>query len=744
MTEVFSLTGPVAQLRHSFGTIALSDGRVMVMAGRSCPPCYTNASTEIYDPSSGTWSSAAPVPTSGPGTISPGYTNFGVSLLPDGKVFMAGGYDGYTCSTSSAALRYSPGLNSWEILTPMLVPRNQLTATTLLDGRVLLVGGRSPCSSSAFNSTEIYNPAALPNGMSANGNPLTAYGRAEHTATLLSDGKALVTGGIESISNSSGQLFDPLTGVWTEVGPMTSTRAFHTATLLGDGRVLVAGGVSFDGVLTYLNTAELWGVATGTISVTTNLPAASFTIAGPATYNGGGTSFPQPNAPAGTYTITYAPVNCFSTPVSETKILTAGGTIIFAGGSYQGQATLSVNVTPVAASNSATFSVNPVVAGMRTTGPYPVIQGNVWPQQYTVTFSGVNGFISPPQQTLGPDASCRIPFSGNYTVNIPRQASLSVTTNRSQVATFSVMDSAGNILADHVKSFGAASVNPGSYLINYHALAGYYEPLTHRIALGPGESASVEGKYRRLFLIAFTGWGNAPVEPNCLGVVAGTSNNIGSGVLYDAATWNLSGRGMTRLLWEVQQTPSLAAGARLAGFTFYSVDQGGNPLGNACYPASDSDHLQALNWLNPDAWRPDDLLTVVGHSYGGNRARLFVNSLRTRIPNPIRADLLITVDPVDWNACNIQTGFTQLFSENAYDLCDQSAASYGHGARSALSFRQERGEFGLGLKGYSLAAETPSRRPDYHTDIDDDQVVHSTILSTLLKLVREAQAAGNP
>lgn len=69
----------------------------------------------------------------------------------------------------------------------------------------------------------------------------------------------------------------------------------------------------------------------GTISVATNLAEATFTITGPATYTGSGTSFLQANAPAGEYTISYGAVAGYTTPASEAKTLAAGGGIGFTG-----------------------------------------------------------------------------------------------------------------------------------------------------------------------------------------------------------------------------------------------------------------------------------------------------------------------------------------------------------------------------------------------------------------------------
>jgi N-acetylneuraminic acid mutarotase len=50
-------------------------------------------------------------------------------------------------------------------------------------------------------------------------------------------------------------LYDPKTGTWSKTGSLSTTRDYHTATLLPNGKVLVTGG---DGSLATLATAELF------------------------------------------------------------------------------------------------------------------------------------------------------------------------------------------------------------------------------------------------------------------------------------------------------------------------------------------------------------------------------------------------------------------------------------------------------------------------------------------------------
>ncbi len=69
-----------------------------------------------------------------------------------------------------------------------------------------------------------------------------AAARAQHTATLLPNGKVLVSGGYNGSPPASAELYDPATGVWTTTGSLATGRYAHTATLLPSGKVLVGGG----------------------------------------------------------------------------------------------------------------------------------------------------------------------------------------------------------------------------------------------------------------------------------------------------------------------------------------------------------------------------------------------------------------------------------------------------------------------------------------------------------------------
>lgn len=143
------------------------------------------------------------------------------------------------------------------------LPRAVHRASTLADGRVLFTGGCSTRGCGGFDearASELYDPAT---GAFTPG-PETVSARASGTATLLPDGRVLLTGGFPGEGRApqdAAEVFDPETDAFTAVAPMGAARAEHTASILADGRVLLAGGTGADGRT--VSSTELFDPATG-------------------------------------------------------------------------------------------------------------------------------------------------------------------------------------------------------------------------------------------------------------------------------------------------------------------------------------------------------------------------------------------------------------------------------------------------------------------------------------------------
>jgi N-acetylneuraminic acid mutarotase len=157
-------------------------------------------------------------------------------------------------------LTISPRIDSITAASSLKTARQNHTATLLPNGKILVTGG-SGADYATLTSAEIYDPATDSWNLAGS----MAIPRKNHTATMLQDGKVLITGGLDDIDAplASAELYDSADNSWlpADVGPqnMGTSRVFHSANLLADGRVMVTGG--FDADYNMVLSAEIYNPA---------------------------------------------------------------------------------------------------------------------------------------------------------------------------------------------------------------------------------------------------------------------------------------------------------------------------------------------------------------------------------------------------------------------------------------------------------------------------------------------------
>ncbi|MFH1725132.1 MAG: kelch repeat-containing protein, partial [Elusimicrobiota bacterium] len=248
----------LASPRQQHTATLLPNGKVLVAGGWNGGSDLSTA--ELYDPVEGTWTATD--------SLAVARNVHTATLLPNGKVLVAGGYGSGTPLSTAELFDPSVGTNGeWATTDSMSDGRYGHTATLLHNGKVLIAGGFGLDGGGELSTAELYDPSA---GSWSTTNPMPDV-LGFHTATLLPDGKVLVAGGDSDpgVTDHAG-LYDPTSGNWTATGSMSEQRYYHTATLLPNGKVLVAGG--FNG--SYLSTAELFDPSEGTWTTTDSLAQA--------------------------------------------------------------------------------------------------------------------------------------------------------------------------------------------------------------------------------------------------------------------------------------------------------------------------------------------------------------------------------------------------------------------------------------------------------------------------------------
>jgi len=167
----------------------------------------------------------------------------GTAMGPNNEMLFVGG-------SGPAAQRYLSRIEDWQAAGTTFGVGLFSQTTALADGRILFTGGIDPTTGQTTANAAVYDPVAQTT------TTLTMSGpRAGHGASLMGNGRVLVTGGLSALDLQnplslftgllvSTEIFDPVTNTFSAGPNMLEARGLHTSTTLTNGQVLIAGGIS--------------------------------------------------------------------------------------------------------------------------------------------------------------------------------------------------------------------------------------------------------------------------------------------------------------------------------------------------------------------------------------------------------------------------------------------------------------------------------------------------------------------
>lgn len=253
------IAGTLHTPRYGHRSVPLPDGRVLILKGTGVSN-RQQMSSELFVPGGSALQLVA-------GSTQAHGDGFSAITLANGsKVLIAGGRT--NAGYSAKAEIFDPATQCYAPVSDLNEPRADHSATLLEDGRVLIVGGAASGNRYAHATVEIFDPAE---GTFRRLAAEMTSPRQQHTATLLRNGWVLIAGGVQGTGNGaagpalqSAELFDPDSECFYPTGSLHAPRHLHTATLLADDRVLILGGSSSSKTGGVIHaTAELYDPETG-------------------------------------------------------------------------------------------------------------------------------------------------------------------------------------------------------------------------------------------------------------------------------------------------------------------------------------------------------------------------------------------------------------------------------------------------------------------------------------------------
>lgn len=258
----YATTGSMSTTRSLAGAVLLPSDKVLLVGGKSGRFSATS-SIESYDPATGTFA--------GEGNLATARASASVSILPNGRILVAGGdvpppdinHGGMLLA--SAELIEQPIATATTLSHSMTTPRAGAVSSILMDGRILVAGGRN--GSNVLASAEIFSD--LLDTFTAVGS--LAVAREGASSALLPDGSVIVIGGQNASGTAlaSAERYKPQTSSFSSVaGSLWQARTAASSALLPNGHLLIVGGRNASGPLA---SAETFDGRTGMFRMTASM-----------------------------------------------------------------------------------------------------------------------------------------------------------------------------------------------------------------------------------------------------------------------------------------------------------------------------------------------------------------------------------------------------------------------------------------------------------------------------------------
>ncbi len=238
--------------RYLHTAVLLTNGLVLVAGGIS--NAVTFASSELFNPGTGTWTST--------GSMNTPRSSAAAFLLNNSTVLVVGGQDSNNVTLASAEI-YNPATGLWRYTaSPMLMAQYQPASELLPDGQVLVAGGLTN-GTAVSGFSELYDPVVDSWSQTGSMNTPREYAG----SVLLNNGIVLVAGGSNGNSLTNAELYDPAGGFWTVTGAMLEGRnGPFLMVLLANGKALATGGIPVNNDLS-TGTTELYTTLVPTIRI---------------------------------------------------------------------------------------------------------------------------------------------------------------------------------------------------------------------------------------------------------------------------------------------------------------------------------------------------------------------------------------------------------------------------------------------------------------------------------------------